>query len=332
MKYFSGCSGIGSVELALKKLWPTAKCVGYSEVDRYAIKTYRLHFPEHKNYGDIRKIEPRLLPSFDLFVAGFPCQAFSIAGKRRGFEDTRGTIFFEISRIIKEVKPRILIFENVKGLLNHDRGQTFTIILQTLDELGYDAEWQVLNSKNFGVPQNRERIFIIGHLRGSGFRPIFPIFGTGSKDVREITKRVSRAVRVYNPEGIGVALAANAGGLGAKTGYYAMRWSRTEKGKEARRKAMANGKDYTPFNEGHRKLVRSKENVSGCVTGALNKDALLGDGIRIRKLTPVECERLQGFPDGYTSAVSETQRYKQLGNTITVPVVEAIIKKVKEIW
>jgi DNA (cytosine-5)-methyltransferase 1 len=122
-------------------------CVGYSEIDRHAIQIYEKHF-KHKNYGDIRKINPRDLPDFDILVGGFPCQSFSIAGKRKGFEDTRGTLFFEIARIASTKKPRLLFLENVKGLLSHENGRTFGVILAKLDDLGYDVQWQVLNSKN----------------------------------------------------------------------------------------------------------------------------------------------------------------------------------------
>ena len=203
MKYFSMFSGIGGFELGIQKLFienkdilsPTTKtrnqtrpdeqlnnkcserlsCVGYSEIDKYAIQCYEQHFGGHKNYGNARDINPNTIPDFDLLIGGFPCQAFSIAGKRRGFEDTRGTLFFEIARILKAKQPRLFLLENVKGLLNHDGGKTFTTILQTIDELGYDAQWQVLNSKHFGVPQNRERVFIIGHLRGTSRPEVFPI-------------------------------------------------------------------------------------------------------------------------------------------------------------
>jgi len=123
-------------------------CIGFSEIDKYAASIYQKHFPNHKNYGDITKIKAEDLPDFDLLVGGFPCQAFSIAGKRHGFEDTRGTMFFEIARIAREKQPRLLLLENVKGLLSHDKGNTFTTIISTLDELGYDCQWQVLNSKN----------------------------------------------------------------------------------------------------------------------------------------------------------------------------------------
>ena len=139
-------------------------CIGYSEIDKYAIQTYQKNFPNHHNYGDITKINENELPDFDCLVGGFPCQTFSIAGKRKGFEDTRGTMFFEIARILRAKQPRLFVLENVKGLLSHDNGNTFRTIIATLDELGYDLQWQVLNSKNHGVPQNRERVFIIGHL------------------------------------------------------------------------------------------------------------------------------------------------------------------------
>lgn len=150
-------------------------CVGFSEIDKYAVQVYKKHFPTHKPYGDITKINASELPDFDLLVGGFPCQAFSIAGKRRGFEDTRGTLFFEIARILRDKKPRLFLLENVKGLLSHDNGKTFRTIIATLDELGYDLQWQVLNSKNFGVPQNRERVFIIGNRRGTERPNVFPL-------------------------------------------------------------------------------------------------------------------------------------------------------------
>jgi len=171
MKYLSTFSGIGGFELGIG---PNHECVGYSEIDKYASAIYQKHFPEHKNYGDITKIVAEELPDFDLLVGGFPCQAFSIAGKRGGFEDTRGTMFFELARILRAKQPRLFVFENVKGLLSHDGGKSFATIIQTLDELGYDCQWQVLNSKNHGVPQNRERVFIIGHLRGTPRPEVFP--------------------------------------------------------------------------------------------------------------------------------------------------------------
>jgi len=181
MKYFSMFSGIGGFELGIGD---KGECVGYSEIDKYAIQTYEKHFGGHKNYGDTTKIRPEELPDFDLLCGGFPCQAFSIAGKRRGFSDTRGTMFFEVARILKVKRPKIVLLENVKGLLNHNKGETFRVILQALDELGYEVEWMVLNSKFFGVPQNRERVFIIGSLRGERRPEILP-FGETSEQYNE---------------------------------------------------------------------------------------------------------------------------------------------------
>ena len=154
--------GVGGFELGIGDL---AKCIGFSEIDKYASELLRAKWPNIKNYGDATKINPNELPDFDMLCGGFPCQAFSIAGKRRGFDDTRGTLFFEIARIVKIKRPKTLLLENVKGLLNHNKGETFRTILQTLSELGYRTQCMVTNSKFFGVPQNRARVFIIVWLK-----------------------------------------------------------------------------------------------------------------------------------------------------------------------
>lgn len=253
-------------------------CVGYSEIDKYAVQIYQHHFPEHKNYGDITKINAAELPDFDLLVGGFPCQSFSIAGKRKGFEDTRGTMFFEIARIIREKRPRFLLLENVKGLLSHDQGATFFTIITTLDELGYDLQWQVLNSKNFGVPQNRERVFIVGHLRGTSRPQVFPLNGTSKNDINT-------------------------------RGLYEGNKGRVSQSEEGQEKI-----EYTrdTYNE---KIGESPLHERSSQTS-------------IRRLTPKECERLQGFPDGWTDGVSDTQRYKTLGNAVTVNVIRDIMMKI----
>ena len=161
------------------------KCIWANEWDKYACQIYRKNFGDKELVeGNIRTVNPSTIPAFDLLTAGFPCQSFSLAGKRRGFEDTRGTLFYEVARIAEAKRPRLLLLENVKGLLSNDRGRTFAKIIQTLDELGYDVEWQVLNSKYFGVPQNRERVFIIGHSRAEPTRQIFPIGEPNSISVK----------------------------------------------------------------------------------------------------------------------------------------------------
>lgn len=365
----------------------------------------------HKNYGDATTIDSTGLPDFDFLVGGFPCQSFSVAGKRGGFNDTRGTLFFDVARILKDKRPRHLVLENVKGLLSHDGGKTFSTIIGVLTDLGYSVEWQVLNSKDFGVPQNRERVYIVGHLGADCRRKIFPLrsdyepidelqgqqaltntlttryTATGSgayvterelnaqkgkvKQIGQIydNPHNSQAGRIYDKEGISPTLDVMGGGnrqpkvvVAAlrgrkdKDGKYvqelepredgatntltsvhkdnvvAMRWVRTEKGKEIRREARKEGgKDYTPFNGEARTLAPSDSGIIGTITSqAISKDSLLGDGMRIRRLTPKECERLQGFPDDWTLGVSDSQRYKQCGNAVTTNVVQAVFEKLLE--
>ena len=354
MKYLSLFSGIGGFELGIGD---SAECIGFSEIDPYAISVYQRHFPKHKNYGDITTIDETKLPQFDLLVGGFPCQSFSVAGRRRGFDDKRGTMFFEIARIIREKCPRFLLFENVKGLLSHDQGETFGTILKTLAELGYDAEWQVLNSKNFGVPQRRERVFIVGYLRGIARPEVFPITGSNPNHLKEITSEVSDAQRIYDARGLGKTLKALGGGLGAKTGLYmiqrargknlgntsnvaptitgksyqdnnfvAMTERRTPEAKEMRREAMKHGHDWSPRRG--KELIPREDGIANTLTATQGREQLLTDGTVIRKPTPIECERLQGFPDNWTAGHSDSQRYKMLGNAVTVNVVAEIAKQI----
>ena len=188
MRFLDFFSGIGGFRLGMEMAGHT--CVGHCEIDKFADRSYRaMHNVKESEWyaNDITRVEPEELPEADCYCFGFPCQAFSIAGKRRGFEDTRGTLFFEVMRLARERKPRLLFAENVRGLLSHEGGQTFGVIVSTMDELGYDVEWQVLNSKHFGVPQNRERVFIVGYLRGTGGRKVFPVrCGDGVPDPKRL--------------------------------------------------------------------------------------------------------------------------------------------------
>lgn len=167
IKFFDMFAGIGGFRSGLEAIGGF-ECIGYCEIDKYAKQAYEAMYDTRGElyFDDARKIVPEQLPDFDLLLGGFPCQSFSIAGARKGFDDTRGTLFFEIARIAAVKKPKYLFLENVSGLLNHDSGRTFETILRTLGELGYDVCWQVLNSKNFGVPQSRKRVYIIGYLKG----------------------------------------------------------------------------------------------------------------------------------------------------------------------
>jgi DNA (cytosine-5)-methyltransferase 1 len=284
-------AGIGGFRLALEQAGH--KCIGFCEIDKFARQTYKANFNTEGEveWHDITTVtdeDVRQLGSVDIITGGFPCQAFSVAGKRGGFEDTRGTLFFEIARIARILKPRYLLLENVKGLLNHQGGETFRTILNTLGELGYWWEYQVLNSKDFGVPQNRERVFIIGHSRRFPRREIFPITRSSGQALTELTQGLADAYRVYDPAGVARTLKAEAGGVGAKTGLYA---------------------------------VPVLQERTGVV-----------EGVRIRRLTPLECFRLQGFPDEFfhrakAAGVSDSQLYKQAGNAVTVNVVYEIVKR-----
>lgn len=163
LKVFSMFTGIGGFEVGLKNSNIEHELIGYSEIDIYAIKIFEKHYKGIKNYGNATNIQGNEIKDFDLLVGGFPCQSFSLAGKRKGFNDTRGTLFFNIARILSIKKPKFLVLENVKGLLSHDNGETLSRILTILSKLGYEVEYRVLNSQDFGVPQNRERIFITGY-------------------------------------------------------------------------------------------------------------------------------------------------------------------------
>lgn len=208
MRFIDFFSGIGGFRLGMEKAGHV--CVGHCEVDKWANSSYMaMHKPKEWEWysNDIRTVKPGDLPDAEAYTFGFPCQAFSIAGKRRGFEDTRGNLFFEVMRLAKERQPDLLFAENVKGLLNHDNGRTFGVIISAMDELGYDVEWQVLNSKHFGVPQNRERVFILGHKRGGGSRrKVFPIGNECEEvvDVQEQRSCIANTIRArYGNDGTG---------------------------------------------------------------------------------------------------------------------------------
>ncbi len=339
------------------------KCVGVSEIDKYASELLKQKFPTVKNWGDARTINPSELPDFDMLCGGFPCQAFSIAGKRRGFDDTRGTMFFEVARILKVKRPKLVLLENVKGLLNHEKGKTFSVIIQTLEELGYEVQWMVLNSKFFGVPQNRERVFIIGNYAGTERPEILPLRGTESEinlkyigaimseqnqkwleDGKELSRNFPQGQRVYSSEGCSSTLAGNAGGLGGKTGLYAILTPDRENKRQNGRRFKGEGEpmftltgqdvhgimikgNVNPSGRGMNGNVYSEEGIAPTIDTNKGEGKKVCQGIQIVRLTPTECERLQGFPPGWTEGFSDTQRYKMMGNAVTVNVIKAIASR-----
>jgi DNA (cytosine-5)-methyltransferase 1 len=327
-----------------------------NEWDKYACQIYRKNFGEKELIeGDIRKIHTDNIPDVDLIAAGFPCQPHSMSGKRKGFNEERGTVFYEIIRIAKTKRPQYILLENVKGLLssgvnistgfytatkgngkgeitsdlriiknqperrwqeitvNVCAGYCFAEILNALQECGYEfTEWKTLNSKFFGVPQTRERVFIIGHLRGAGSRQVFPIGDDGAEDCS------------YGE------VAGTLTGGGHSGGLHSNMTAIWQLPRNKDRKCLYNSDEQL---QALRTCQRPPN--PNIIAQALQTDGYLRSGSsfgtsnpqssrNIRCLTPTECERLQGFPDGWTDCVSDTQRYKTLGNAVTVPVIQAI--------
>lgn len=373
LDFFSGVGGFRhGLELA------GMKCVGFCEKDKFARKSYEAMYDTKGEWfhDDITTIEPTRLPKADLWCAGSPCQNVSIAGKRAGLYGERSGLFFTFVELIKsqkeEDKPEWVLLENVKGLLSSGGGRDYLDYLSILDKAGYDLEWQVFNSKDYGVPQNRERIYTLGHLRRKGRRKVLPLSRESSSHLKQIVGGM-QSYRVYDPSGIATTLVGEGGGLGAKTGLYLIDQSLTgpKLTEEARcitarytagatkRTAMNSGvleiqpiltqgiKVRNGTKQGYQ-LAEVGDSVDLSYPSSLTRRARVGRGIahnlscscqmgavvwngrvvKIRRLTPKECFRLQGFSDDLfekAKAVnSDAQLYKQAGNGVTVPVVYAI--------
>ena len=373
LDFFSGVGGFRhGLELA------GMKCIGFCEKDKFARKSYEAMYDTKGEWfhDDITTIDPTRLPKADLWCAGSPCQNVSIAGKRAGLYGERSGLFFTFVELIKsqkeEDKPEWVLLENVKGLLSSGGGRDYLDYLSILDESGYDLEWKVFNSKDYGVPQNRERIYTIGHLRRKGQRQVLPISRESSSHLKQLVGGM-QSYRLYDPSGIATTLVGEGGGLGAKTGLYLIDQSLTEPKltEEARcitarytagatkRTAMNSGvlevqpiltqgiKVRNGTKQGYQ-LAEVGDSVDLSYPSSLTRRARVGRGIahnlscscqmgavvwngrvvKIRRLTPKECFRLQGFSDDLfekAKAVnSDAQLYKQAGNGVTVPVVYAI--------
>ena len=313
-------AGIGGFRLALQNL--KGKCIYTSEWDKYSKKTYRANFGEIP-FGDITKKETKnyIPDGFDVLCAGFPCQAFSIAGRRGGFEDTRGTLFFDVAQIIKKKQPKAIFLENVKGLRNHDKGKTLSTILNVLrEDLGYFIpEPQIMNAKEFGVPQNRERIFIVGFRKDLGITEFdYPKPKKNTVVLEDILEEDEVSVKYY-----------------LSTTYL-----QTLKNHRARHESKGNGFGYEIIpNDGtanavvcggmgrERNLVLDSRLTNFVpvtkISGEVNRES-------VRKMTPREWARLQGFPDKFKIVVSDAQAYKQFGNSVAVPAIQATAKKIIE--
>lgn len=299
-------AGIGGIRIPFQELG--GKCVFTSEWDKFAQKTYHVNFGAIPN-GDITKITNEEIPDFDVLLAGFPCQPFSQAGLRKGFSDTRGTLFFEIERIIKAKRPKAFLLENVKQLRGHDKGRTLKVILEHLDDLDYQVTYDVLRAADFGVPQNRERIYIVGFNRSyygldKEYKFSFPEpthQKTRLGDILEdnVDEKYTISQKLYE-------------------GHIRRKAEHQKKG---------NGFGFSLFN--------ADSEYTNTISARYYKDGseiLIDQGPDIppRKLTPRECAGLQGFPDSFIIPVSDTQAYKQFGNSVAVPVIRAIAKRIRE--
>lgn len=311
-------AGIGGMRTAFQNLG--GKCVFSSEWDKYAQKTYENNFGEVP-FGDITKFDENKIPNHDILVAGFPCQAFSIAGRRGGFEDTRGTLFFNVAKILKMKRPKAFFLENVKGLLNHDRGKTIRVILNTLrNDLGYYIpDPQIVNAKDFGVPQNRERVFIVGFRKELKIKSF------------EYPKPMDKKVCIENiieKEPVSVKY------------YLSTQYLETLIKHKSRHKSKGNGFGY--------EIIPRNDIANAIVVGGMGKERnlILDDRLTdftpvtkikgevnregIRKMTPREWARLQGFKDEFLITVSDAQAYKQFGNSVAIPAVQATAQVVVE--
>ncbi len=321
-------AGIGGIRIGFDRAFgKSIETVFVSEWDEFAQKTYRANFTKDKSdiQGDITKIKETDIPSFDICLSGFPCQPFSNAGKHQGFNDDykgtcRGTLFLDVARICEHHKPKVIFCENVKGLTIHDKGRTFKVIKETFEQLGYKVFSQILNSKDFGVPQNRERIYIVcfrEDIAPASFS--FPE-GTGKKVcIRDIMEEAPIPTKYYLSDV----------------------YMETLRKHKARHEAKGNGFGY---------VIRELDGIAGTIVcGGMGREGNLIIDNRphsltptthikgevnkegIRKMTPREWARLQGFPDSFKLSLSDTHLYKQLGNSVTTNVIEAIAIEIKKV-
>ncbi len=367
MKFIELFAGIGAFRLGLENTGH--ECVWANEWLEKPRRIYERNFGEQPDPRDIVFVRGDELPPADLLVGGFPCATFSVAGKRTGFslEDTRGTLAFEMFRIARERRIPYILFENVKGLLNHDKGLTFQIILEVLDAMGYDAQWELLDSQHFGVPQHRERVFLIANHRDFPRPKVFPIGITDREDSGEDKKsqteiEIAQWIRRDNAfrrfrDGIAPTLLAHMGTGGNNVPFVTGRQPKSTEvfptidghywkgiSNNQGRGAIKSVKPVLDVSRLHKspngRMIKDDDDPVYTIT-AQDRHGVQIDSefeTRIRKLTPLECERLQGLPDGWTEfysdgkRVPDSERYERCGRTITIPVVEAIGRKLYDFF
>jgi DNA (cytosine-5)-methyltransferase 1 len=320
MRYFSAFTGIGGFDLATPENW---ECVGHSEIDKHANMVLKYRFPGVKNYGDIEKIRWEEVPDFDVLFGGTPCQDLSVAGKRTGLHGNKSRIFFEFVRVLKEKKPKYFIWENVKGALSSNAGWDFASVLLEFSEAGYSVWWQVLNATDFGIPQHRERVFVVGALGSQPPTEIFFEQKSNGKD-NELQKQHVNTIRAlyHHNTANGSYIVENqqyAQGQVPKIAIPVLTPGRIIKRQNGR---------------------RFKENDEPSFTLTVQDRHGIYDGYNIRYLTPLECERLMGLPDNWTKygindknevvEISDTHRYKLIGNAVVPIIVRNLIKLIEK--
>lgn len=310
IKFIDLFSGIGGIRLAFENVG--CECIMSSEIDKYACNTYFDNFNEYP-MGDIKMIESSIIPDFDILAAGFPCQPFSLAGLRRGFEDSRGTLFFDIARIIKDKQPKAFLLENVAGIVNHDKGNTLNVIEDILKELGYNIEWRLMNAKEYGVPQNRNRWYCVGFRGDLNIK-----FGTK----REEFNFPEKSELIFKLSDIIIQPVNDSYTISAVAEKNIL--SRLDS-KLSSSENMLIAYDIRPS----RCHFRS-DNISPCLTAKMGTG---GNNVPVivsekRKLTEEECLRLMGFPESFVIEKNTSQSYKQIGNSVVVPVVELLAREI----
>lgn len=313
-------AGIGGFRIALESLG--GKCVFSSEIDDHACEMYKANFGDDP-YCDITKLNPKSLPDFDILCAGFPCQSFSICGRQKGFiDETRGTLFFDIVRIIKEKKPKAFILENVKNLTTHDKGRTLTVIIDTLNSLGYSVNYKVLNAKDFGVPQNRERILIVGSKDGIHF-DFGKVIGNSSKPMKEFLDKDGN-FEILKPEQYTILedkyIKQQKGSGLIFTGYL---------NKPIRKAGVRPNTEH--LSRVHRQVNRiySSEGMHPTIASQeVNGRFYIYDNNIVRKITISECYRFFGFPEDFIKVGASAKLYERIGNSVCIPVIKAVALEV----
>lgn len=312
LKFIDLFAGIGGFRIALESFGE--QCVYSSEWDKYSQKTYEKNFGEIPD-GDITKVDEKNIPPHDIICAGFPCQAFSISGKQRGFEDARGTLFFDVARIAKYHKPKILFLENVKNFAKHDNGNTLKTVLEVLDDIGYEVFYEVLNASFYGQPTARERIYIVAFRKDLGIKSFdFPKPQSKNIILKDLLdKNVDNKYFIVRDD---IKIKNNNSNKPDLLGNYPQKPVRVgtiNKGGQGERIYSIYGHTIT---------------LSAYGGGVASKTGAYLVGNKIRKLTPRECARVMGFPEEYQIPVSDTQAYKQFGNSVVVPVLQAVYSQI----